>query len=89
MNKIVATLFDYRVEMAAAFRIFDTDGDGTISRDEFRQGLAALRSLSGDTITDMQCDEMMKALDRDGSGTIEYQEFVDAFKIVDGETTAG
>lgn len=55
-------------------QLFDVDGNGVITREEFRKGLQALTSLTGSPITDMQADELMRVLDRDGSGTIDYGE---------------
>ncbi len=46
-------------------------------------GLQALASLTGSPLTDMQADELMKALDTNGDGEIDWQEFVGAFKLVD------
>lgn len=74
IEQIVSTLYEYRVELAAAFRMFDLDGNGVISAEEFRQGLQALTGLAGSPITDMQADEMLRALDRDNDGTINYEE---------------
>lgn len=68
VEQIVSKLFEYRVELAAAFRMFDLDGNGVISREEFRQGLQALTGLLGSPITDMQADEMLRVLDKDGDG---------------------
>ena len=67
----MSKLFEYRVELAAAFRMFDLDGNGVISREEFRQGLQALTGLLGSPITDMQADEMLRVLDKDGDGSVE------------------
>lgn len=83
IERVIATLFEYRLELVSAFKLFDVDGNGIITREEFRKGLQALTSLTGSPITDMQADELMRALDRDGSGTIDYSEFVDAFAVVD------
>ena len=71
IEQIVSKLFEYRVELAAAFRMFDLDGNGVISREEFRQGLQALTGLLGSPITDMQADEMLRVLDKDGDGSVE------------------
>jgi len=34
------------MELAAAFKLFDVDGNGVISRDEFRQGLQVRARLT-------------------------------------------
>jgi Ca2+-binding EF-hand superfamily protein len=74
IDRIVATLFEYRLELASAFKLFDTNGDGIITKEEFRQGLQALTSLTGSPITDMQADELLRVLDKDHSGTIDFTE---------------
>jgi EF-hand domain pair len=89
IERVIATLFEYRLELVSAFKLFDVDGNGIITREEFRKGLQALTSLTGSPITDMQADELMRALDRDGSGTIAYSEFVDAFAVVDSSKPKG
>lgn len=74
IDRIVSTLFEYRLELASAFRMFDTNGDGIITREEFRHGLVALTNLAGSPVTDMQADELMRVLDKDNSGTIDFAE---------------
>jgi hypothetical protein len=66
-----------------AFELFDTDGSGTVSREEFRSGLRSLIGTSLSDITDMQADQIMDSLDRDGKGSLDYVEFLSAFKVVD------
>ena len=83
IDKIVAVLFEYRFEMAAIFSMFDTDRSGKISRSEFRVGLSALTSLTGSPLTDSQSDELLRSLDTNGDGEIDWHEFVSAFRIVD------
>lgn len=83
IEKIIAVLYEYRVELAAAFSMFDTDRSGRISSKEFRVGLQALTSLTSSPLTDMQADELLKVLDTNGDGEIDWQEFVGAFKLVD------
>ena len=60
--------------------------DGVISREEFQKGLQALTGLHGSPITEWQADEMLRVLDTDGDGSINYSEFVNGFKLTD---TAG
>lgn len=59
-------------EMIEAFRIFDTDGDGSITADELRQIFNNL----GEKLTDEEISDMIKEADTDGDGEINYQEFV-------------
>lgn len=89
IEQVVGTLFEYRVELASAFRMFDANGDGVISKEEFRVGLQALTGLTGSILTDMQCDEILRVLDTDGNGEISYSEFVGAFRLIDSDSPAG
>ena len=59
-------------EMIEAFRIFDTDGNGSITADELRQIFNNL----GEKLTDEEISDMIKEADTDGDGEINYQEFV-------------
>ena len=60
-------------ELKAAFRCFDKDHSGTIEKAE----LSAIMTTLGQPLTLKEVDEMWAEADRDGSGTIEYREFVD------------
>mmetsp|Transcript_56145 Transcript_56145/g.111449 ORF Transcript_56145/g.111449 Transcript_56145/m.111449 type:complete len:986 (-) Transcript_56145:258-3215(-) len=59
-------------ELKAAFRCFDADGGGTISDAELRHILTS----TGDELTNDEVTEVMTKADKDGDGTINYQEFV-------------
>lgn len=56
----------------AAFDMFDKDGDGTVTTEELT---AVLRSM-GQNPTEAVVQEMMDDVDTDGSGTVEFDEFV-------------
>lgn len=86
IQKVVHTLFEYRIELNAAFEMFDVDGSGRVSAAEFRNGLRALTGLTGVSITDSQADAVLECLDHDGDGALDYVEFLSAFKIVDTKT---
>lgn len=86
IEQIVSVLYDYRIELAAAFEKFDLDGSGTVSSEEFRLGLRALTGALGAPLTDMQAQELLKALDKNGDGQLSYAEFLDGFRIVDTKT---
>ena len=53
------------------FRAWDVDGDGQVDGDEFRQ---ALFSLGVDEALRPHVDALFAAIDKDGSGSIEYKE---------------
>lgn len=55
-----------------AFRVFDKDGNGYISRSELRHVMNNL----GERPTDAEVDAMIREADIDGDGQINYQEFV-------------
>ncbi|KAK1281348.1 putative calcium-binding protein CML13 [Acorus gramineus] len=61
-----------RQEIKEAFELFDTDGSGTIDAKELNVAMRAL----GFEMTDEQINQMIADVDKDGSGAIEFDEFV-------------
>lgn len=59
------------VALQSAFQVFDTDQDGTISKEEIRRVMCEL----GENLQKEDMDGVLDALDRDGDGTIRYDEF--------------
>jgi len=55
-----------------AFRTFDLDGDGSISKSELRQVMEAGNS----GVSDEQIQELMNDGDEDGDGEIDFEEFM-------------
>lgn len=70
-------------EFKQAFYSFDQDGEGTIGRTELGDLLEAL----GENLTSNEVDEMMQAVDEDGSGQIDFDEFLGMMikKMDDGQ----
>ncbi len=58
-------------EVAAAFRGFDADGDGTISLPELRSVL----SRGEDGMSKAEIEEIVRLAGRRGSGSLDYREF--------------
>ncbi|GLT75654.1 hypothetical protein SLA2020_473590 [Shorea laevis] len=56
------------------FANMDTDSSGTITYDELKAGLARL----GSKLTEAEVKQLMEAADLDGTGTIDYIEFITA-----------
>ncbi|CEL97183.1 unnamed protein product [Vitrella brassicaformis CCMP3155] len=74
-------------EIREAFNLFDTDGSGTIDPKELK---AAMQSLGFET-KNPTIFQMIADLDRDGSGAIDFDEFLDAIcaKLGDKESRDG
>ena len=59
-------------ELRRAFREFDLNGDGSISKTE----LADVIKVLGSTATQEEVDDMISKVDRDGNGEIDFREFM-------------
>jgi len=58
-------------EYRQAFKVFDKDGDGLISAEELKHGMAKL----GDKLTDKEVKELIREADMDNDGHLNYEEF--------------
>jgi len=59
-------------EFIQGFQVFDRDGNGLISGGELRYVLTSL----GEKLTDREVDELIRAVESDKDGMINYTEFV-------------
>lgn len=59
---------DIEGEILEAFRVFDNDGNGSISKDELR---FAMRTLGG-KVKERELDDLMQEADLNGDGHINY-----------------
>nr|CAD7591366.1 unnamed protein product [Timema genevievae] len=60
-------------ELKVAFRLYDKEGNGYIPTSSLREILMAL----DDQLTPDQLDEMIAEIDTDGSGTVDFDEFME------------
>ncbi|CAF0804718.1 unnamed protein product [Brachionus calyciflorus] len=58
-------------ELQAAFKIFDLDGTGRISKSELKSALVNL----GENINDKNLNLIIETIDLDGDGFISFEEF--------------
>lgn len=62
---------DFEIELELAFKVFDTDGSGVITREELREKLTTL----GEKLSEEEVEELLAEADTDRSGTISFEEF--------------
>ncbi|XP_037532675.1 calcium-binding protein 2 [Nematolebias whitei] len=60
-------------ELQSAFLQFDLDGDGKINQDEMKE---ALKTLLGEKLKKGELEEILKELDINADGNIDFEEFV-------------
>lgn len=68
-------------EIKDAFFTFDMTGNGFVGASEIRFVLDAL----GENVTDEEIDEMIRMIDMDGDGQVNYKEF---YKMASGDSLA-
>ena len=64
-----------REEMLELFKSLDKDNNGTLSRQEIEEGMTLFVSITG---IRGEIDRIMQQVDIDGSGEIDYTEFITA-----------
>ncbi|XP_076057128.1 troponin C-like isoform X2 [Oratosquilla oratoria] len=60
-------------ELKEAFRLYDKEGNGFIPTSSLKEILAAL----DDKLTDKDLDGIIEEIDTDGSGTVDFDEFME------------
>jgi len=60
-------------ELREAFRLYDKEGNGYIKTADLREIMRAL----DDKLTEDELDEMITEIDTDGSGTVDFDEFME------------
>lgn len=71
------------VAMDEAFRHFDVNGDGSITKQEFLQGLSKLRIFDNVPNWKSQLPTLIKKFDADGNGEVSLREFFRFLGIAD------
>jgi hypothetical protein len=77
LEKVATAFYLQNFNLRRAFSLFDKDGDGTISRREFRQGWITLNL----GLTYNEIDDLMNMVDTDKNGAISYDEFISKMDI--------
>jgi len=81
IESILASLQKNQMSLGFAFRYFDPKGEGRVQKEDFKAGLRALNASQkgAHAVTDDQLEMLVDFMDSDKDGTIDYQEFLDAF----------
>ena len=74
-------LYQHRIQLRSAFRMFDTNNDGKVTAAEFQGGLNAINALLDSPLSEMQVEQLIKSLDKDGDGELDYKEFLEGFQV--------
>ncbi|KAG6628905.1 calmodulin-like protein 3 [Carya illinoinensis] len=69
---------DEEEDIKEAFNVFDQNGDGFITVEELRSVLASLGLKQGRTLE--ECKRMIKKVDMDGDGMVNFNEFKQMMK---------
>lgn len=70
-------------EFEMAFRMFDVDKSGTVTKEEFKQVMRSSKNITGDF--DFDCDLMTRFFGRDGNSTLSYNQFAQFMKLLTEE----
>lgn len=72
VNKMVKRLKKSNVSVIQAFKKFDNDGDGYITRSEMAN---AISMMGFEDLSIKDVDTLIDSMDTDNNGLIEYKEF--------------
>uniref|UniRef100_A0A8C1EU93 Serine/threonine-protein phosphatase n=2 Tax=Cyprinus carpio TaxID=7962 RepID=A0A8C1EU93_CYPCA len=79
---LAETLYRYRTDLEIIFNIIDKDHSGQISIEEFRQTWKLFTSHLGVAVNDQTIDDMARSIDFNKDGSIDFNEFLEAFRVV-------
>ncbi|XP_059477017.1 calcium-binding protein E63-1 isoform X2 [Neocloeon triangulifer] len=71
LNTVSLDEEDASQDLIAAFRVFDKDSNGFITKDELRSAM----EIIGEPVTETELNEMLSIADIDRDGRINYEEF--------------
>uniref|UniRef100_A0A665UG41 Serine/threonine-protein phosphatase n=1 Tax=Echeneis naucrates TaxID=173247 RepID=A0A665UG41_ECHNA len=83
VSLISQTIYKNHSNLETVFRIIDTDHSGLISLEEFRQTWKLLCSHIKTEISDETITDLAHSIDFNKDGSIDINEFMEAFRLVD------
>uniref|UniRef100_A0A8C4ZA21 Serine/threonine-protein phosphatase n=1 Tax=Gadus morhua TaxID=8049 RepID=A0A8C4ZA21_GADMO len=79
---LAETLVRYRTDLELIFNIIDKDHSGLISLDEFRHTWRLFSGHLGVALDDGAIDALARSIDFNKDGSIDFTEFLEAFRVV-------
>lgn len=58
--------------MLEMFKLFDANGNGTISKEELQEAMKKL----GEPLSEKELNDLLTSHDKNGDGVIDYKEFI-------------
>lgn len=77
LEKVATAFYLQNFNLRRAFSLFDKDGDGLITRREFREGWLTLNL----GLTYEEIDDLMNLVDHNSDGSITFDEFLSRMDI--------
>lgn len=81
----VDSLYGQRLKLETIFYFFDKNGDGAISREEFRKGCDFMNTTLPPDQQLKDYDHILNLMDFDQSDSIDINEFFEVFRILDAK----
>ncbi|KAK7131732.1 hypothetical protein R3I94_016763 [Phoxinus phoxinus] len=82
-TSLLETLYKHHSNLESIFRMIDTDHSGLISLEEFHQTWRLLSSHLQTVISDEAIAELADSIDFNKDGSIDINEFMEAFRLVE------
>ncbi|CAF0731861.1 unnamed protein product [Didymodactylos carnosus] len=80
---VCQTIYRNKELLESVFRAIDKDSSGCISIEEFTDVCTFLNHHNGSLFNDKQIIDLATSIDLDKNGSIDFNEFLEAFRIVD------
>ena len=86
---VTESLYRHKEVLETIFRTFDKDSSGCLSMAEFSEACQILTRHAGLSLQQEQISDIARSLDLNHDGHIDFNEFLEAFRIVESQERRG